>query len=572
MRTLPNASSDDLDLTASLAAGDFPFTPIQMDDIDLSFLARIDPRYLITEKQTSSNCEDWFDSSTTVPDRTFLYTGESSDQGPCLLRHLIYDRRLGCFGDDRWLVWRVASQKESRYLTVFPNHHLDCHAAMYSQHEIEPLFAPFQNDLVDLYFTHVHPSYPLLGSRASFDKKRAEGILPASLLAVVYLHASKFWHVSSQRDIPLPDQRALQPYIVSCIAFESRTPNLAVIQAALLFMQLPARFNRAPNQPGIWAMTSLAVAMAQDIGLHVDPTSWNISAEERKNRRILWWAVFIHDKFMCHWLGRPSNIKWNDWKVEPLMLGDFADEDDRMGVNSVTWANAFIAMANLSLILSDLLDDFYGVRSNFQTMEGIFAIEKSKIIMERLRLWKENYCIGLGPNTRPYHYTVHIAALTVELSTQRAVLGSNIGFDQQSDLPNEILSSVTHHLFPILDTLIHQPMTGLWLNYNKGGLSMIGSLLISLVLASISDAALNERRTALFDFRSRLQLLVNEYTNSQCFEFAMLPLRKVNLIIEELFQNYDEESATGPTRSSYTMSPGEDVEQKLWASYRIAFP
>jgi hypothetical protein len=249
---LPADSSEtnDLVLSTVLAPGDMPFTPIQLDDIDLSFLNRIDPRYLVTEKQLDINSEDWFNSSTSVPDRTFFYSGCSSDQGPYLLRHLVYDN-LGCFGDDRWLIWRVAAQRESAYLTSFPNHHLDSHAGMYAQNDIESLFAPFQDELIDLYFTYVHPSYPIIGSKASFQRKRAEGALPASLLAVVLLHAANFWHLSPQSSVLLPDNRALQPYVFSCLAFESRTPNLSVIQTALLFMQLVARINRAPNQPAV---------------------------------------------------------------------------------------------------------------------------------------------------------------------------------------------------------------------------------------------------------------------------------------------------------------------------------
>lgn len=313
------------------------------------------------------------------------------------------------------------------------------------------------------------------------------------------------------------------------------------------------------------------MGMAQDIGLHVEPSSWNLTHEERRTRRILWWAVFVHDKMMCHSLGRPSHVTANSWNVEPLKLGDFADEDGRMEVESIASSNSFIALANLSLILSDLLEDFYGVRSNFQTMSGELAVHKSKTLKEKLKHWRETHGMGLGSNTQPFHYTVHFAALTVELSTSRAVLGSAVSFDQQTDLIAEVLHSVTN-LLPILDSLIQYPVNGLWLTYNRSGFSLIGSLLISLVLSSITDAALDERRTALFDFRSRLQLLVNEYTASRCFDFARLPLKRINLIIEELFRNYDGATTASGSSPAFATSPDDDSEHKIWASYRIAYP
>ncbi|KAF1999077.1 hypothetical protein P154DRAFT_233612 [Amniculicola lignicola CBS 123094] len=544
---------------------ELPFTPNYLD-LSPNLLSRIDPRYLIQEKHLNSKSEDWFNSSTTIPDRTCLYAGASSDQGPHLLRHLSSDER-GCFGDNKWLIWRV-SQRESTHLTVYPNHLLDCHTAMYDQERIEALFAPYQHELIDLYFKHIHPSYPILGSKRSFCKSRAEGTMPASLLAVVLIHGSYFWHLSSQSEMPLPDRGALQPYVFSCLTFETRTPNVAVIQATLLFMQLPARFTRAPNHPGVWSVSTMLMGMVQDMGLHIEPSAWNITSDECKLRRVLWWAVFVHDKSMAHWLGRPSHIKNNDWNVEPLNLKDFTDDDGRLDVDCISWANSFIALASLSLVMADLLDDFYGVRSNFQTMEGAVAEEKGRFLLGRLHSWREVHTISRGLVTDAHHFTVQFAAITVELSIQRAVLGAKRPVGYQNDfIPHEILDTISLSLFPLLDSLTHSALLtpSLWLNYSKGNLSMIGSLLISLILSSIDDGALNDRRSALLDFRSRLQILAIQHSSSHNLEFALLPLRRLNLIIEEIF------GQRSSTPRTVTLGVDES-EDNLWASYRIAFP
>ncbi|KAF2708344.1 hypothetical protein K504DRAFT_503517 [Pleomassaria siparia CBS 279.74] len=550
-----------------------PFTPLQLDDIDLSFLARIGPRYLITEKHIKPGSEH-FNSSTSMHDRTCLYSGISSDQGPSLLRHLVYDQ-LDCFGNDRQLFWRVEAQEDSAYMIVYPSHHLDGHADMYEYDHIEAVFTPHQTELVDLYFTYVHTSFPVLESRSTFEKKRANSCLPVSLLALVYLHGSAFWHIPHRCIFPLIDQHALHPYIYSCLTFEARTPNLEVIQALLLYTQLPARFNRAPNYPGIWSTTSLLTGMAQDIGLHIDPSGWSIIPEERKLRRILWWAVLLHEKTMAHWLGRPSHIKWDDWNVEPLQLKDFADEDGRMEVECVSWANAFIALTNLALIFSDLLDSFYSVRSNFQTMKREVALQKGRLIKDKIQVWRETHGIASGTNAHAYHYTAHLTALTIELSTQRAILGSKMSVEQDSHdtTIEDIYHTITQTLFNILDSRLRHPVSGLCLNYNKGSLSMIGSLLISLVLSSTSEIILNERRTTLLEFHARLQLLVNEDEDCQSAEFAQFALGRVNLILEELFGNHRGSSATERRDPNTTKTPwGNETNEKFWISYRIAFP
>lgn len=55
--------------------------------------------------------------------------------------------------------------------------------------------------------------------------------------------------------------------------------------------------------------------MAQDLGLHRDPANWmksypvlKFSREEVEVRRRTWWAVYIVDKYISAWQGRPTTI------------------------------------------------------------------------------------------------------------------------------------------------------------------------------------------------------------------------------------------------------------------------
>lgn len=296
-------------------------------------------------------------------DRTCLYTGSSSDQDPHLLQHLVYDDSQ-CFGDERWTIWRVGNRHRIRsYLTVFPNPHLDCHADMYSLKQVESFFEPHQDELIRLYYAHVHPSYPILECIETFQVRRAEKNVPASLLTIVYYHGAQFWRFSELASShPCPLQQELRPWIFSCLMLEVRTPNLAVVQAILLLMQTAPRQIRAPNHPGFWPLTNMLVGVAQDIGLHVDSSDWNIVAAERKMRRILWWAVYTHDKWMAHSLGRPSHITLHNYNVKPLMLVDFADQDGKLSVEAVSSANSFMSLCNLSTILAEVLDTFHSIR------------------------------------------------------------------------------------------------------------------------------------------------------------------------------------------------------------------
>ncbi|CAK7219971.1 hypothetical protein SBRCBS47491_004031 [Sporothrix bragantina] len=267
-----------------------------------------------------------------LPDRTCLYSGASSDQDPHLLRHLTYDE-TGCFGGAGH-VPSSSSPRSTRpgrpsYLTVFPNPHLDCLADMYSQEQVEALFAPHQDELVRLYYEHVHPSYPILEPMDDILLLRQAKRIPSSLLAIIYKHGAQFWHLSP---------RAAEASLAHCSAKF----------ATLLIMQMLPRQIRASNHPGFWPMTNMLVGMAQDIGLHVDPAQWHqLTSSERKMRRVLWWAVLTHDKWMAHSLGRPSHISaagHGGWDVAPLTLEDFSDDAGWLPVSAVSSASSFVAL------------------------------------------------------------------------------------------------------------------------------------------------------------------------------------------------------------------------------------
>ncbi|KAI1860926.1 uncharacterized protein JN550_011081 [Neoarthrinium moseri] len=489
------------------------------------------------ENELSSASRDWFNGTTMFTNKTCLYSGASSDQDPHLLRHLVYDE-TECFGDDSWTVWRIGKDHGvSSYLTVFPNSHLDCSTNVYSLTEIESMVAPYQDELIRLYYAYVHPSYPILESQESIQSRLKEKQIPGSLIALVYKHGAHFWrHSPLAGSVPCPLPQEIRPWVFSRLSLEIRTPNLATVQALLLFMQLiPGRI-RAPNHPGFWPLTNVLVGVAQEIGLHVDPKGWGIALSERKLRRILWWAVLSHDKWMAHSLGRPSHIASNSWNVAHLTLSDFADDSGRLPVESLSSVSAFIAFCDLGSILAAVLDAFYSIRVEYDARSPVQALERAQPLLSRLQRWREDHSVSTNPG-HPHQYVVRLTALTVRLSIQRAVFGalSKQRSERATSLAAEVVSTVREDLFAVFEALERSRPVGLWLSYLKGDLAMVGSLLITLVLSSVDDAELDERRALLLQFRGHLKVLTELHEQSESFEFSRLPFRRLNLIMEELF-------------------------------------
>ena len=161
------------------------------------------------------------------------------------------------------------------------------------------------------------------------------------------------------------------------------------------------------------------------------------------------------------------------------------------------------------------------------------AIERAGPLLQQIESWKRHYHVLISTSDRPYTITVQLAMLGVVTSIHRAIFAArrseHLDPELESDLANSIANYVQSDLISLLETLENTPVTGLWLSYNKGSLTLIGGCLIAMLLASITDNDFVSRRDLLMTFRNRLEALVGKH------EFVELPLRRLHLILEELF-------------------------------------
>ena len=479
--------------------------------------------------------------STIDPTRTFLYAGSSGNQMlPSLDPLLNLWQESDCLGNSQLVVWKVGQLATPSYLAVVPNGRLDCHSNMYSS-ELEELCWPYHEELIRLYYKYVHPSYPILGSHTFFETKRRAGHLPSSLVAVVYMHGAAFWNVSplAAQHLEPPFPQNLRQQVYSSLTSECRTPNLAVLQAALLFMQLPAPKNE-PSFSGIWGFITMTVGMAQDIALHVDPTDWNISAEECSQRRIVWWAVFVHDIWMSHWLGRPPHISQDYWNVRPLTIEDISFGLDNLDNTKLSSAKSFIALCELTVILRDVLHSFYSIRSGYHAMLPSDATNRADVIFKRLEQWSQSDCVPLK-TCFPHEYVNHLGACTVCLSVCRAVYGAarkEPNSEAQKLMTDRILDTIRSDFLPMLSSIRKTLPQGLWLIYTKGSLAMVGSLLVAMLGSSIDDVSLRDRHGLLLEFRDTLRDIETRSAGEMgSNDFVQLPLKGLDFVIEQCLQD-----------------------------------
>jgi len=292
-------------------------------------------------------------------DRYSQYIGPTTDFEPSLIN-------LSPFNpDDESLLSRGTLRKvgENDTFLMLPDHSTPGYEHMLQDvDEIEKIVAPNGRKLIDLYFRVVHPAFPIIQKGVFLEKyERSYREFSPPLLAAVYLLAVNWWHHSVElAPFPRPDIRSLERLMRSTLADAMYRPKLSTVQAGLLLSQRP--------EGDQWAPTAQLVAISQELGLHLDCSTWKIPPWEKGLRKRLAWALYMQDKWGALVHGRPSHIFPSNWAVQQLTEHDFPDvdwdEDDIEDRREVEAGRLiFLGMVRLSQILAEILDTFFTIQA-----------------------------------------------------------------------------------------------------------------------------------------------------------------------------------------------------------------
>jgi hypothetical protein len=256
---------------------------------------------------------------------------------------------------------------------------------------IERIVAPYGKALIKLYFRIVHPSFPILHKKVYLEKySRTYREFSPPLLAAVYILALNWWSYSSElAPLDKPDVSILERLAFKTINDVMHRPKLSTVQAGLLLLQ-------RPQQDFSWPLTAQLVAIGQELGLHLDASSWHIPSWECGLRKRLAWALYMQDTWAALSYGRPPHLTLSNWAVKPVIGNDFpenaADEDDEDGSTEVEKGRTlFTKMIELSLIVAEILEVLYSQQAESDirnALEGAkLVLERAKPIQLRLRSW-----------------------------------------------------------------------------------------------------------------------------------------------------------------------------------------
>ncbi|KAK1015499.1 Fungal specific transcription factor [Friedmanniomyces endolithicus] len=290
--------------------------------------------------------------------------------------------------------------------------------------DIELVVGQHGSALIDIYFRNVHPSYPVIQKNAFLDRHRhGDRQFNPPLLAAMYLLALSWWDADpTLSSYPKPDMVRLEYIAISSLTVAMQRPKMSAVQAGLLLLQ------RAKSST--WTLTVQLVALAQDIGLHLDCTDWSIPPWEGRLRKRLAWALYTQDKWSALMHGRPSHINAVDWAVPAPTHEDFDEslltpstssrEDPDLEILMSKGRTIFMQMISLTSIMADVCETFYSqtAKAEFQRA-GPYAtqlvLNRAKPVQIRLKDWFAR----LPPECKMDHHTTTTTTSTTTPPTRQ---------------------------------------------------------------------------------------------------------------------------------------------------------
>jgi len=251
----------------------------------------------------------------------------------------------------------------------------------------------------------------MVNGTMSIDALRA---MPLSLLSALYATALPFMLYDDllATTIVHSPPPAHQLYRMSWLAVvqELHTPRLATLQACLLLLQRAPTNRYTTDTPWKTSLVGWTVALAQILGLNHDCGDWSsLPTWEVNLRKRLWHGVYVMDKWASLGAGMPSHIRNDDFDVMPLQNTDCEmmphDQDaSQIGLPVPSESDShFRLLAELTCILSDIMDAYYSLRATQRTSKDFtLSLEIARPIRSRLKAWNDSLppALSLRQNDR----------------------------------------------------------------------------------------------------------------------------------------------------------------------------
>ncbi|EWG44722.1 hypothetical protein FVEG_15710 [Fusarium verticillioides 7600] len=501
------------------------------------------------------------------PDHSTSLIGFSNESDPFSLNHFPYS------SSDEVDFYRVAYRRQQHAFPANPPIHFlqsqtgtaiesqkivdKCMSSLGDREHLEKLVDRETGvALVKLYFRFVFEDLPILSRSLIFeDLNKFVAEASTGLLAGVYALALPFtpWDEKLCLDSAYfkPDVNDLWQVSYTCLQKELHFPRLSTIQIFILLLNHTPFDVVVVENPFVWSLAASMLAMAQSLGLNVNPSGWKLPAWEVRLRRRLWWAVYVEYTWRAVTHGRSSMISDDDWDVSPLTSADFtidptASIPENIRDQSLDY---FIRLCSLTEITSAICRQFFSLRAASRPQILDSLLEQARGPRQQLLKWLEDLPESLALRPEPSdsdaddsvksHRSLYVAYYTTHILVLRALLRPIIDSDTQLTHIQSSVETVLQACRGLIQTVIkfirgldarHQ--SAFWPAYTRNCLAYPGLFCYMLCLQKRQPDMTAYDQNLLATWRKTLR------TRMQSWPFLRFAIVKVDAIYwKKLYQD-----------------------------------
>ncbi|KAJ6445271.1 fungal specific transcription factor domain-containingprotein [Purpureocillium lavendulum] len=407
------------------------------------------------------------------------------------------------------------------------------------------------------YFRFVFQTLPIISrSQVKDDIPRFVRSASPGLLAGLYALALPFtpWdeRLCMNNAYSKPSSDGLWQIAYTCLQKQVHSPHLSTVQIALLLLNHTPFDPVAVESPFAWSLAASMTAIAQELGLHMDPSDWKLPMSEIRLRRRLWWAVVVEHSWRAITHGRPSMLHDEEWNVTPLSIDDFATDDASSGV-IVEQADHFMRLCTLTQIANGICRQFFSLRAVSQPQPLDVLIEQAKWPRQQLHEWLQDLPESLRmtvhrddqDNDLPQSQgSLHNAYFTAHILLFRALLRPIVSKDIDSQSSPSSIALVLQASRSLMQTKIDfvrgldvNHKSGFWPAYNRHCFCYPGLFCYMLCLQRVEPHMMTADRRLLAKWRNVLR------TRMQSWQLLRFAIVKVDALFWKKLDNLIETSA-----------------------------
>ncbi|KAF0324065.1 fungal specific transcription factor domain protein [Colletotrichum asianum] len=390
--------------------------------------------------------------------------------------------------------------------------------------------------LLNLFWRYVQPYFPILSVEyIMHDNNGDPSTLPTSLAAAICGHALPFCVFDDKLCVdvytpPSADRLFKLAWMAALSQFH--TPSLATVQTMLLLIQRRPTNRHVADTPFKWVMLADTVALAQCLGLNLDPSEWSIPPWEKRLRRRLAWAVYVQDRWLSLNFGRSSHIQDCDWDVSSLGPEDFGSLSGIEDGPAIS--KHFLHLASLTEIVSkiqlnmlyacfiphnphvvsaDFISSVKATRALSKSLEASFEVARPLRI--ELAQWSQDHPdVGEQPSPALPHHgldgngSLRLAYITAKVAVFKALLRP-----KSNEAPAEARAAlrtgamaVAREMYDFLAKLGPHHLEAFWHSYSRVNFAIASNFIVLLFALSPTLADAEDALTLLTQWRSLLRI------------------------------------------------------------------